>query len=120
MIAEAPSSSLPAYHFPMLADAARNGAFDRALRAAIGRFKALHGGRGPRVLDIGSGSGLLAMMAARAGAQAFADRAQQLCGRRAGRGVVPGVLLVGVVVVLTVVGVLVGVPPCSRRTTRPS
>lgn len=51
----------PAWHFPMMADAARNDAYDKALRAAA---------PGQRVLDIGSGSGLLAMMAARAGAAA--------------------------------------------------
>ncbi len=49
----------PLWHFPMMADTARNEAYADALkRAAPGR----------RVLDIGSGSGLLAMMAARAGA----------------------------------------------------
>lgn len=49
----------PPWHFPMMADAARNKAYDAALcRAAPGR----------RVLDIGTGAGLLAMMAARAGA----------------------------------------------------
>ena len=57
-----------AYHFPMIADEGRNRPFDRALIAAVSAFKRAHGGRGPRVLDIGSGSGLLAMMAARAGA----------------------------------------------------
>lgn len=49
----------PAWHFPMMADVARNEAYDRALRRAA---------PGRRVLDIGAGSGLLAMMAARAGA----------------------------------------------------
>lgn len=49
----------PAWHFPMMADATRNEAYDRALRRAA---------PGRRVLDIGAGSGLLAMMAARAGA----------------------------------------------------
>ena len=49
----------PAWHFPMMADAVRNDAYDQALRRAA---------PGRRVLDIGSGSGLLAMMAARAGA----------------------------------------------------
>jgi protein arginine N-methyltransferase 7 len=49
----------PAWHFPMMADGARNDAYDEALRRAA---------PGRRVLDIGSGSGLLAMMAARAGA----------------------------------------------------
>jgi tetratricopeptide (TPR) repeat protein len=52
--------SAPPWHFPMMADAARNAAYDEALaRAAPGR----------RVLDIGTGAGLLAMMAARAGAR---------------------------------------------------
>jgi len=53
----------PQWHFPMIADRARNAAYASALeRAAPGR----------RVLDIGSGSGLLAMMAARAGAASVA------------------------------------------------
>ena len=65
---EAPPSILESYHFPMLADESRNGAFDRALTGAIARFRSANGGRSPRVLDIGAGSGLLAMMAARAGA----------------------------------------------------
>ncbi len=49
----------PPWHFPMMADAARN----RAYEAAISRVAS-----GRRVLDIGTGAGLLAMMAARAGA----------------------------------------------------
>jgi Flp pilus assembly protein TadD len=53
------AKAAPAWHFPMMADRPRNAAYAAALaRAAPGR----------RVLDIGSGSGLLAMMAARAGA----------------------------------------------------
>ncbi len=50
---------VPRFHAGMLHDAARN----RAYRAAIEQFAP-----GRRVLDIGTGSGLLAMMAARAGA----------------------------------------------------
>ncbi len=49
----------PPWHFPMMADRARNSAYDAALRRAA---------PGRRVLDIGTGAGLLAMMAARAGA----------------------------------------------------
>lgn len=53
------ATAAPLWHFPMMADAPRNTAYAQALaRVAPGR----------RVLDIGSGSGLLAMMAARAGA----------------------------------------------------
>ncbi|WP_295634405.1 50S ribosomal protein L11 methyltransferase [Novosphingobium sp.] len=50
---------VPGFHHGMLFDAPRNAAY----RAAIERFAP-----GKRVLDIGTGSGLLAMMAARAGA----------------------------------------------------
>jgi tetratricopeptide (TPR) repeat protein len=49
----------PAWHFPMMADVERNQAYDAALRRAA---------PGRRVLDIGTGAGLLSMMAARAGA----------------------------------------------------
>lgn len=53
-------SSVPDWHHDILADAARNSAFDSALRRSVVP--------GCRVLDIGAGSGLLALMAARAGA----------------------------------------------------
>jgi predicted nicotinamide N-methyase len=52
--------SVPRWHFNMLRDEPRNAAFDAALRRAITP--------GTHVLDIGAGSGLLSMMAARAGA----------------------------------------------------
>jgi predicted RNA methylase len=48
------------WHFPMMNDAVRNSAYEKALRGALKQ--------GGVVLDIGSGSGLLAMMAARQGA----------------------------------------------------
>jgi tetratricopeptide (TPR) repeat protein len=52
--------TIPTWHFDMLADTARNEAYDKAISSAV---KA-----GDIVLDIGTGSGLLSMMAARAGA----------------------------------------------------
>lgn len=51
---------IPAWHFAMMNDEIRNRAYDEAIRRAA---------PGKRVLDIGTGAGLLAMMAARAGAQ---------------------------------------------------
>lgn len=51
---------IPSWHFPMLADTGRNGAYQRAIKKAVTGSS--------RVLDIGTGSGLLAMMAAKAGA----------------------------------------------------
>ncbi len=54
-------SLLPLYHLRMMNDSRRNKAWDQALRRAI------HPGM--RVLEIGSGGGMLALMAARAGAE---------------------------------------------------
>jgi predicted O-methyltransferase YrrM len=58
--AELMSESVPAWHAAIVADRARNEAYDAALRDAVTP--------GARVLEVGTGSGLLAMMAARAGA----------------------------------------------------
>jgi predicted RNA methylase len=72
-----PNAMVPcnSYHFCMLADTARNAAYRRAIGRAVSRFRAGCGaggvdGRhgGCRVLDIGAGTGLLGVMAARAGA----------------------------------------------------
>ena len=50
---------VPAWHFAMMDDKRRNDAYEAAIRRIV---------PGKRVLDIGTGSGLLAMIAARAGA----------------------------------------------------
>jgi len=54
---------VPFWHIPMLNDIRRNDAFEAAIIAAIAEA-----GPTARVLDIGTGSGLLSLMAARAGA----------------------------------------------------
>ena len=54
------SKNVPAWHFAIVREELRNAAYDAALRRAIRP--------GARVLEIGTGTGLLAMMAARAGA----------------------------------------------------
>lgn len=54
------SDSVPPWHFHIVKDKARNAAYDAALRRAVKPNS--------RVLEIGTGTGLLAMMAARAGA----------------------------------------------------
>lgn len=75
------AAGVGSWHVRMLRDETRNRAFDEALRGAVRP--------GMRVLDIGSGSGLLAMMAARAGAAfvvscemnpALADTAREIVG----------------------------------------
>jgi tetratricopeptide (TPR) repeat protein len=54
------SEAFPSWHFTMLEDHARNEAFSRAIDRAVRP--------GMHVLDIGTGTGLLSMMAVRAGA----------------------------------------------------
>lgn len=54
------SSLIPGWHIDMINDDVRNEAYDRAICAAVKKTD--------HVLEIGTGSGLLAMMAARAGA----------------------------------------------------
>ncbi|WP_443019184.1 tetratricopeptide repeat protein [Sphingomonas sp.] len=56
------AGAVPFWHIPMMNDAPRNDAFEAAIKAAIGVA-----GPDARVLDIGAGSGLLSLMAARAG-----------------------------------------------------
>lgn len=57
------STVVPFWHIPMLNDAPRNDAFQKAIELAVAKH-----GADASVLDIGAGSGLLSMMAARAGA----------------------------------------------------
>ncbi|MET0364591.1 MAG: 50S ribosomal protein L11 methyltransferase [Sphingobium sp.] len=57
------AEQVPFWHIPMMNDTRRNDAFEAAIKAAIAEV-----GPDAHVLDIGTGSGLLSMMAARAGA----------------------------------------------------
>lgn len=57
------SAVVPFWHIPMMNDTRRNDCFERAIRRAL-EIR----GRSVQILDIGTGSGLLSMMAARAGA----------------------------------------------------
>ena len=59
------ASGVPPWHFGIVRDESRNAAYDAAIRRAVGADT--------RVLDIGAGTGLLAMMAARAGAALVAS-----------------------------------------------
>ena len=61
LAAELLSDGVPAWHFALLRDEVRNRAYDQAIRRAVTP--------GCTVLEIGTGSGILAMMAARAGAR---------------------------------------------------
>jgi SAM-dependent methyltransferase len=60
LVASILSTNVPSWHFRIVRDEARNRAYESALARAVTP--------GCRVLEIGAGTGLLAMMAARAGA----------------------------------------------------
>lgn len=61
LAAELLSDGVPSWHFGLLRDTVRNQAYDAAIRHAVTP--------GCTVFEIGTGSGILAMMAARAGAR---------------------------------------------------
>ncbi|DBA90775.1 TPA: hypothetical protein ACH3X1_003982 [Trebouxia sp. C0004] len=71
---------IPRWHFDMVQDHMRNDAYDQAISRAVDFKKAL-GCEGVGVLDMGAGSGLLSMMAARAGAEwvVGAEVSQAMC-----------------------------------------
>eukprot|EP00929_Paragymnodinium_shiwhaense_P000307 TRINITY_DN100547_c0_g1_i1.p1 TRINITY_DN100547_c0_g1~~TRINITY_DN100547_c0_g1_i1.p1 ORF type:complete len:1000 (-),score=211.86 TRINITY_DN100547_c0_g1_i1:86-2998(-) len=61
--------ALSAWYFEMLRDGARHDLYEAALKAEIAAVREKQGGK-CRVLDVGSGDGILSMMALRAGASA--------------------------------------------------
>ena len=61
-LAKGVSASVERWHFPMINDERRNRAYDAAIQKCMASGS-------HKVVDIGGGSGLLAMMAARAGAE---------------------------------------------------
>ncbi|HEX6860743.1 MAG TPA: 50S ribosomal protein L11 methyltransferase [Caulobacteraceae bacterium] len=63
LAAELLSDGVPTWHFGLLRDEARNRAYEAAIERAVRP--------GCKVFEIGTGSGILAMMAARAGAEVF-------------------------------------------------
>jgi protein arginine N-methyltransferase 7 len=71
---------IPSWHYDMLLDSQRNDAYERAVRKAI-ESKRAFGEHGISVLDIGAGSGLLSMLAARAGADKVVavEMSQHMC-----------------------------------------
>ena len=65
-IRAARAKAVPQWHFPMMNDAARNEAYRIAIERAAARRRAATGAAGG-ILDIGTGAGMLAMIAARTG-----------------------------------------------------
>ena len=61
-------SGMAKYFFAMLDDRDRNARYNEAIRACVADFKEAHG-RGPRVLDVGVGTGYLSQCCLLAGAK---------------------------------------------------
>ena len=59
---------VPRWHYDMILDAERNAAYNMAIQKAVAAKKSFKSGSKVHCLDMGAGSGLLSMMAARAGA----------------------------------------------------
>ena len=59
---------VPRWHYDMILDAERNAAYNTAIQKAVAAKKSFKSGSKVHCLDMGAGSGLLSMMAARAGA----------------------------------------------------
>lgn len=59
---------VPRWHYDMLLDAERNNAYDAAIKKAVNAKKQARSDKNVHCIDMGAGSGLLSMMAARAGA----------------------------------------------------
>ncbi|KAL4451864.1 hypothetical protein ABPG75_007526 [Micractinium tetrahymenae] len=72
-------ASFPQHHFAMLADEGRCQAYERAIKRAVERAKAVDGEA--HVLDVGCGSGVLSLLAAKAGAKSVVacDLHESLC-----------------------------------------
>jgi len=72
---------IPSYHFPMLNDRVRNNVYAAAIKRAVTRTRAgrMGGGRPITVLDIGAGSGLLGMLAAREGGRERGEEVEVWC-----------------------------------------
>lgn len=71
---------IPTWHYDMLNDVSRNAAYERAITRAVRESKA-SGNENVMVIDIGAGSGLLSMMAARAGADSVVavEQSSHMC-----------------------------------------
>ena len=71
---------IPSWHYDMLLDSQRNDAYERAIKNAI-ESKRAFGEKDLLALDVGAGSGLLSMLAARAGADKVVsvEMSQHMC-----------------------------------------